>query len=407
MMRNQLLNIFNDAVHAVTGKHAVYTALMQNDTKLAQLDAIRLVAIGKAAESMLEGAFSAIPEEIIDKALLITKWGHANAHQWDTQKVTMIEASHPVPDQSSLDAGQALIDFVAENDTPLLFLISGGASSLVEQLQEDWDFRTYQEMTQWMLANAYSIDQINPVRQRVSTIKAGGLWRYIKSQQVHCLLISDVPSDDVSIIGSGLLFPPATPLAVPDSLPKQWRSKLCTFEPTSPSPNFTFKIIASNRIARDTAQNRAEQVALNVVMHDTILEGDAAETSAMCIETILNTPNTLFIWGAETTVRLPKNPGRGGRNQHVALAAAIQLQNTEGCYLLAAGTDGTDGMTDDTGALVDSNTLSRGALAGLDAEKHLAAADAGTYLQASGDLISTGATGTNVMDLIFAIRIED
>lgn len=405
-MRDQLLNIFVDALHSVAGKNAVHKALESDYPQLSTLASIRIIAIGKAAESMLKGAFSALPNASIEKALLITKRGHVEALNWENPHTTIIEASHPVPDQSSLDAGQALIQFVEESDSPLLFLISGGASSLVEHLQAGWDFENFQAMTQWMLANAYSIEQINHVRQSVSTIKAGGLWRSIKAEHVHCLLISDVPSDNVGIIGSGLLFPPSAPLHIPASLPNKWRNKLINVEAAIPATDFHHKIIASNRIARKTAQQSAENLGFNVIMHDTILEGDVLETAAMCVETILKTPNTLFIWGAETTVILPDNPGRGGRNQHFALAAALLMQHTEGCYLLSAGTDGTDGMTEDTGALVDSNTMTRGKLAGLEAKQYLNTADAGTFLAATGDLISTGVTGTNVMDLIFAMRIE-
>ncbi|CAA6808769.1 MAG: D-glycerate 2-kinase (EC [uncultured Thiotrichaceae bacterium] len=406
-MKNTLLTIFDDALHSVIGKQAVQNALSESNSKLLATGSINIVAIGKAAESMLEGAFTAIPNANIGKALLITKWGHADTCHWDEKKVTIIEASHPIPDQSSLDAGKALIDFVAEGTTPLLFLISGGASSLVEQLQATWDFDTFQEMTRWMLSNSYSIDEINAVRQSASTIKAGGLWRYIKATQVHCLLISDVPLDDVCIIGSGLLFPPASALQIPESLPERWRSRLTGFNPATPSPDFSYKVIASNLIARNTAGDSAKKAGFNVVIHNAIVENDALETAEACVKKIIDTPNTLFIWGAETTVNLPENPGRGGRNQHLALAAAKHMQNTSGCYLLAAGTDGTDGMTEDTGALVDSETITRGEAENVDATTSLAKADAGTFLDASGDLISTGVTGTNVMDLIFAIRIEN
>lgn len=407
MMRNKLLNTFDHALQSVIGNKAVEHALLDSESELLKHPSLKIIAIGKAAESMLEGAFVAIPNDSIEKALLITKWGHVERNHWDERKVSIIEASHPVPDQFSLDAGKALIDFLDKNDSPLLFLISGGASSLVEQLQDAWDLDALQDVTRWMLSNSYPIDQINAVRQSISTIKAGGLWRSIRTTQVHCLLISDVPSDDVHIIGSGLLFPPASTLHIPDSLPEKWRNKIAPFKPATPSPNFHYDIIASNLIAVNKAAEHAKATGFNVVIYDGIIENDAEETAKACIETILETPNTLFIWGAETTVNLPNNPGRGGRNQHLALAAAMHMQNTPECYVLAAGTDGTDGMTDDTGALVDSETIARGEADDLNATTSLTKADSGTFLAASGDLISTGVTGTNVMDLIFAIRIEN
>ncbi|HKH19318.1 MAG TPA: MOFRL family protein, partial [Gammaproteobacteria bacterium] len=111
------------------------------------------------------------------------------------------------------------------------------------------------------------------------------------------------------------------------------------------------------------------------------------------------------IWGGETAVTLPSNPGRGGRNQHLALAAALELQGKEKLYMLAAGTDGTDGPTDDAGALVDGNTISRGEANGLDAQDCLRRANGGTFLEASGDLIRTGPSGTNVMDLVIGLKL--
>jgi hydroxypyruvate reductase len=112
------------------------------------------------------------------------------------------------------------------------------------------------------------------------------------------------------------------------------------------------------------------------------------------------------IWGGETTVQLPPAPGVGGRNQHLALAAACVLAGSDSCYLLAAGTDGSDGPTEDAGALVDGCTLQRAALEGFDAESSLAAANAGPLLEASGDLIATGPTGTNVMDLVIGLKSD-
>ncbi len=118
-------------------------------------------------------------------------------------------------------------------------------------------------------------------------------------------------------------------------------------------------------------------------------------------------PPGLHIWGGETTVMLPPEPGRGGRNQHLALAAAAELAGTPGVYFLSAGTDGTDGPTDDAGALVDGGTLERAALDGFEARSCLAAANAGSLLESSGDLVQTGPTGTNVMDLMIGLKSND
>jgi hydroxypyruvate reductase len=115
-------------------------------------------------------------------------------------------------------------------------------------------------------------------------------------------------------------------------------------------------------------------------------------------------PRGVHIWGGETTVQLPGHPGRGGRNQHLALSAALEIEGRKDIFLLSAGTDGTDGPTEEAGALVDGETLRRGSIDGLSATGCLQAADSGSFLAASGDLISTGPTGTNVMDLVIALK---
>jgi len=134
------------------------------------------------------------------------------------------------------------------------------------------------------------------------------------------------------------------------------------------------------------------------------LSSDAEQAAKNCVAFLTDQADGVYIWGGETTVTLPANPGRGGRNQHFALAAALALENTENITLLCAATDGSDGITEDTGALVDGQTLARGRLENLDPVDCLKRADAGTFLAASGDLIHTGPTGTNVMDVVIALK---
>ena len=136
-----------------------------------------------------------------------------------------------------------------------------------------------------------------------------------------------------------------------------------------------------------------------------MITGDAAETGRRLAQALLESPRGVMqVWGGETTGRLPARPGRGGRAQHLALSAALTLAGHDGVYLLAAGTDGSDGPGEDAGALVDGETLARGEVHAGRAVEALARADAGTFLEASGDLIQTGPTGTNVMDLIIGWR---
>ena len=163
-------------------------------------------------------------------------------------------------------------------------------------------------------------------------------------------------------------------------------------------------IVANLQMAREAAELRARELGFQVHRQDRFIEGDAAETGRGLADELLQGPEGITIWGGETTVELPPEPGRGGRNQHLALAAATRLAGSGNCYLLSAGTDGTDGPTEDAGALVDAETLLRGTQEGMEAERCLTAADAGAFLEASGDLITTGPTGTNVMDLIIGLK---
>lgn len=370
----QLLELYNFALNAVKGDHAVYNALMRQGTQ----ESCHIIAIGKAAEAMYQGVERYLDKDI-KSALLISKYGYFSPELFADRKVTALEAAHPVPAESSLLAGQTLLHYL-ENlpaQEPLLLLISGGASSLCEVLDEGWTLDKLQTATQAKLAGGASITEINHMRKQLSKIKGGKLWQFISERPVACLLISDVQTDDPATIGSGLLFP------VP------------------PQREFTWQIVASNQHMLSALQT-ADLVPVTIMPE--FLEGDAEEEASNCVDFLKAQPDGIYIWGGETTVKLPENPGYGGRNQHFALAAAIALENNPEITLLCAATDGTDGVTEDAGALVDGQTLARGRLENLDPVDCLKRADAGRFLAASGDLLHTGPTGTNVMDIVIALK---
>ena len=376
--RGILLELYAAGLAAVHGEWTVYQALQTQDVVLPY----HVIAIGKAAEAMLLGAKRYLQHHL-QSALVITKYAHSTDKIQHLANISVIEAGHPVPDENSLSAGAALLTYLQQLPTsaPLLFLISGGASSLVEVLEPEWTLDKLQHTTQGILADGSTIAQINAIRRQASAIKGGKLWQFIKNPSVNCLLLSDVPNDDVQVIGSGLLFPPPAQV------------------------NFTWQLVASNRQMLKSIQAAALKHGLSAHIIPELLQGEAAQVARNCIEYLRNNPSGVYIWGAETTVTLPANPGRGGRNQHLALAAALALQDQDAIYLLAAGSDGTDGMTDDAGALIDGHTLQRGYLANFAPLACLNKADSGTFLAASGDLIRVGATGTNVMDVIIGLKL--
>jgi hydroxypyruvate reductase len=233
---------------------------------------------------------------------------------------------------------------------------------------------------------------------------------WLQGRETCLLAISDVPGDIPAAIGSGLLTPEPElqqrieSLALPD-----WLSEKLVVGAEQRILNFAqdevpqLHIVANLDAAKSAAAEEAERLGYEVRLVSEFVDGEAAQTGRKMAQQLIAGPPGVTIWGGETTVNLPQQPGRGGRNQHLALAAAEVLSGVAGTLLLSAGTDGTDGPTEDAGALVDADTLKR--IEGLfHVDQSLAAADAGSVLEASGDLITTGPTGTNVMDLVVGLK---
>ena len=387
--------IFQSAVDSVAGNDTVKKELTTN----AYPEKFHLVAIGKAADSMVQGVLA---EQIIS-GLVISKHGHLSELLKQNPALTCLESDHPIPKESSLKAGKALIQYLENlpEKEPVLFLISGGASALVEVLKDGWDLDQLQKLTDYLLANAYSINEINTVRRHISSCKSGGVWSHISEREVSCLMISDVPDDDPAIIGSGLLFP-AKENKLP-KLPQEWLEKLGEYKPNKVPNNFNWKIIACLEDAKKAAAVKAKSLGYKVKIMPDFLDGDAEQTAKDCVNTLQKNKGVLCVWGGETTVMLPKNAGRGGRNQHLALAAAIEMDGFKHTHLLAAGTDGSDGMTTATGAVVDDLTVQFGNQKKLKTSEFLKCADSNSFFKQTESLITTGATGTNVMDLVIGI----
>ena len=403
--RVNLLSIFDFALQSVRGRSAVSRYLTEQKIKSGP---IAILAIGKAAFSMLEGAVDILGPGI-SRSLLITKDGHLG----DISAIPNLEtqlAAHPVPDERSLHAGNRLVDWLSALplDLPLLVLISGGASSLVEKLPEGLSLSDIQRLNQWLLSSGLRIEEMNTIRRSISLIKGGRLLGVMGDRKITQLLISDVPGDDPAIIGSGLLVKgreaPVT-IGLPEWLiDMQQLADKSIKHYSQVRQNIQTAIVASNKIACEAARQKASECGYPSKIMATNLDGDVHD----CAESISNYLNTAeagcYIWGGETTVQLPAAPGRGGRNQQLALLLAEKIQGQSDIRILCAGTDGTDGPTEDAGALIDGETVKRGQLEGLDVHHALASADAGSFLAASGDLINTGPTGTNVMDLVMALK---
>lgn len=398
--RSQLLQLYRIALTAVSGESAVRHFLQRHPMR----GACSLVAIGKPAAAMAKGAQQALGERL-RRGLVITKQGHADP-QLDRPGWLQLESSHPIPDERSLAAGEALLQFLAElpQGEPLLFLLSGGASALVEVLPPEMSGEQLRELNRWLLASALPISEMNAIRKRLSRIKGGKLIPYLQGRPCLQLMLSDVPGDALPVIGSGPLLVERYSAPITAALPPWLQTLLAGAPPiaVNQSENIESHIIASNDLARDALVAETRRSGLNLINQPGHFQGDVLELAVQFCETVLSGPQGLYLWGGEGSVLLPAHPGRGGRNQQLALAAARYLAGHDNVVLLAVGTDGSDGPTEDAGALVDGGTVQRGEWEGLDALAALEQADAGRFLEASGDLVHTGPTGTNVMDLVIA-----
>ncbi len=401
--RADLLALYQAALGRVAGDKAVSRWLKAHEPAPVPQ---AVVAIGKAASAMMFGACEVLGNRLA-AGLVITRKGHADPRLVGQAAIVQLEAAHPVPDASSLAAGEQLLRFIATQpgDRPMLFLLSGGTSSLVEVLPEGRSLNDLQALNRWLLASGLDICSMNLVRSRLSRIKGGQLAHFLGGRAAQALLISDVPGDDPAFVGSGLLYPlpdeallPPLPVSLSNILVEP-----CFLEDTG----IPHHIVAANADAVDAAVEAARGLGYQTTASFPFLQGDAAEEGRAFGRYMRQAQPGVYVMGGETTVNLPPSPGRGGRCQHLAVAAAGEIRGRKDILILAAGTDGSDGNSNDAGALVDGGTWQRAADAGLDPGHALAAADSGSFLEATGDLVHTGPTGTNVMDLLIGLRVPD
>jgi glycerate 2-kinase len=376
--RRLLLELFQAGLDRVSGRRSVARALTGYSGP------VWIAAIGKAASAMALGAHDVLGVSI-ERTLIITKDDHVAPQLNAIPNVDIHESAHPVPDRRALEAGESLLKWLRElpRSVEPLFLISGGASSLVEVLEDGVTFDQLGKLNAEGLASGIPIGELNARRSRLSRIKGGGVARLLGDRSGRALFISDVPSDDPAVIGSGILGPA---VGHEDRIERT--------------------VIASLDHAVDGVCVAAEKLGLDVRRPATRFDDAAARLAVRFAHELHLNSAQVCVWGGESTVQLPPNPGRGGRNQHLALAAARLLAGQPNMLLLSAGTDGTDGVTDDAGALVDSETCARLSVSEIDTDDCLRRADSGTALAASGDLVHTGPTGTNVGDLVIGLKLS-
>ncbi|MGH8272037.1 MAG: DUF4147 domain-containing protein [Gammaproteobacteria bacterium] len=386
--RDRLVALFRRALAAVRGDSLSEEALRGHDFS-------HVIALGKAAEALAAGAWRAARGKL-QSGFLAMPGGYATGDLPPAAPFERHQGAHPLPDKTSLAAGAALLNYVAAlpTDAQVVVLVSGGASAAVEVLAPGVDLAFSRRANRWLIASGLAIADINRVRAGLSQLKGGGLARSLMRIRATAWVLADVSGGGLEWVGGGLLSP--TPAGKLPPLPTWLEERLAT-TPHQDSLRMPLQRLAGNEeaVAAVVAEGAQEAGSLN---------GDAVERGIEIGAALAAGAPGLYVWGGEPTVRLPENPGQGGRCQQLALAAATVIAGRDDCYLLAGGTDGWDGSAAIAGACVDGDTLERGRAQGLDPRRALAAADAGRFLDASGDLLRTGPTGTNVNDLVIALK---
>ena len=339
----------------------------------------QIIALGKAAPAMALGALRQFGSDV--PTLVVTKYDHALPELTKLHCVELLEAAHPIPDANSLAAGQSILTRVQSlgADDRLLLLVSGGASALAEVLVPGVTFADLQALNKEMISQDKTIEEINRARMARSKLKAGGLLSHFAGAHVDVVFISDVRHDDPKVIGSGV-----GTLA----------------EAATHGFTYASHFAANNALSRHAIAEAAEARGLTVVDNHESLYGEISDLSKALADQLRTGAPGVYIWGGEPVVNLPDNPGSGGRNQALALLLARELSGTSGIVLACGGTDGTDGPTDAAGGVIDGETYR----ADLGHEAAIAQANAGPALAAVDSLLTTGPTGTNVMDIIVAIK---
>ena len=431
--RESAQRIFEAALQAADPRGAVRRVLRYSNGVLSagnrayELSTIRRVVVvgfGKAGAPMAQAV-----EEIlggrIDAGLVLVKKGHVAP----LAKIELFEASHPILDESNLAGTRRLLQLlssITEQDL-VICLISGGGSALLELPRQGISLQDLRVATDQLLRAGVSIGDLNAVRKHLSQVKGGQLVGLANGAEVLSLILSDVIGSPLDTIASGPTAPDCStfaqareildrfggPQAFPPSVVQYLDRGIWGEIPETPSrenPIFARVqnlVIADNSRACDAAVEQARRLGYQTLLLTTSLQGEAREAAkffAAIAQEILRSNRPVarpacVIAGGETTVTV-RGKGLGGRNQELALAAAIELKGMAGVVLLSGASDGTDGPTDAAGAIVDCEILARAKKLGRDAGDFLANNDSYHFFEALDNLLITGPTNTNVNDLI-------
>lgn len=378
-----------------------------------------VVGAGKASAVMAQAVEANWPAEKVNdlSGLVITRYDYAKP----CTHIEIVEAAHPVPDQSGMDAARRMLDLVGSLgvDDLCLALISGGASALLTLPAGDMSLADKQAVNRALLRSGATITEMNCVRKHLSAIKGGRLAEAASPARLVSLLISDVPGDDPGVIGSGPTVPDPTTFAQALEIVAHYDMKLPTTAQAlldaglDETPKPGSPVFAGNEVsmtARPAASLEAAAAAVRKAGITPLILGDALEGEARdvaaehaALARAIKAGNgpvgapAVILSGGELTVTMKGN-GRGGPNGEYMLAMAGALDGAEGIYGIACDTDGIDGSEDNAGAQIAPDTLARAATAGLDLEAFMQNNDSYCFFKALDDLVMSGPTYTNVND---------
>ncbi len=432
--REDLLAVFRAALTAVDPEEAVRRHMHRHGTRLVidgqELDLERyrrvfVLGAGKGTAPMAK-ALEDLLESYLTQGVIVVKYGHGVP----LERVRVLEAAHPVPDAAGVRATEELLHLASQAGTDDLIVaaFSGGGSALTPAPVPPVTLEHKQKTTELLLGAGATIHEVNAVRKHLSRFKGGGLARAAAPARVVTLLVSDVIGDPLDVIASGPTAPDLSTYreafevmeryGLKDKIPSEvlhvLQEGLEGRRPETPKPNdrvfqkVFHTIVANNPAALKAAEEEAVRRGYRTLVLTSRLEGEARHVAkviaALAKEVAVFgrpvAPPACLLFGGETTVSLGPFPGKGGRNQELALAAALALDGWHQVTLLSAGTDGTDGPTDAAGAFADGSTVIRSARMGWHASSFLDAHNAYPLFEGLGDLVTTGPTRTNVMDFI-------
>jgi hydroxypyruvate reductase len=403
--------ILKEAIDAVLPEAAVERALARHEI---QGDAV-IVAVGKAAWRMANAAVHVLQGKV-SGGIVITKYGHA---QGDIKGLNIMEAGHPVPDENGVRAAREAIRMVSglNREQTVVFLVSGGGSALFELPLGGVNLSDIADITRQLLACGANIVEINTIRKHLSEVKGGRFALKCAPAHVLSIVLSDVLNDPLDSIASGPAYPDSSTADDALEIVKKYKLKvsdsvleLMARETPKVLVNVTTEITGNvNELCRG-AKLAAQALGYDTLLLTTTLDVEAKEAGgflAAIARQIQKTgqpvkPPCAVIMGGETVVHL-RGTGKGGRNQELALAAAKGIDGLENTLVLSVGSDGTDGPTDAAGGIVTGEFASKCRVLGINLDAHLNDNNSYHVLKASGGLVVTGPTGTNVNDLMMVL----